>query len=82
MAKRSPTDKTEDKAALPAQEKQGLPADDAAPDTSGKNPAAVQLGRLGGKKGGPARARKLTKEQRVQIARKAAQTRWAKRRHS
>jgi hypothetical protein len=46
-----------------------------------KNPAAVQLGRLGGRKGGPARAKKLTKEQRSKIARKAAQTRWAKRHH-
>jgi hypothetical protein len=45
-----------------------------------KNPAAVALGRLGGLKGGPARARKLTKQQRSQIARKAAQSRWAKRR--
>jgi hypothetical protein len=43
-----------------------------------KNPAAVQLGRLGGKKGGLARAQKLTKEQRSEIARKAAQARWAK----
>lgn len=42
----------------------------------GKNPAAVLLGRLGGKKGGPARAAKLTKEQRTEIARKAAQARW------
>ena len=45
----------------------------------GKNPAAVALGRLGGKKGGPARAKKLTKEQRSKIAKKAAQTRWANR---
>jgi hypothetical protein len=44
-----------------------------------KNPAAVALGRLGGKKGGPARAGSLTSEQRRNIARKAAQTRWAKR---
>jgi hypothetical protein len=42
----------------------------------GKNPAAVALGRLGGLKGGPARARKLTKEQRSEIAKKAAQARW------
>jgi hypothetical protein len=42
----------------------------------GKNPAAVALGRLGGKKGGAARAAKLTKEQRQEIARKAAQARW------
>lgn len=41
-----------------------------------KNPAAVALGRLGGKKGGPARAARLTKEQRAEIARKAAQARW------
>lgn len=41
-----------------------------------KNPAAVALGRLGGKKGGPARAKKLTTERRQEIARRAAQTRW------
>jgi hypothetical protein len=46
-----------------------------------KNPAAVALGKLGGKKGGPARAAKLTKEQRSEIAKKAAQTRWANRRN-
>jgi hypothetical protein len=43
-----------------------------------KNPAAVALGRLGGKKGGKARAAKLTQEQRSEIARKAARARWAK----
>jgi hypothetical protein len=42
----------------------------------GKNPAAVALGRLGGLKGGPARAEKLTAEQRSEIARKAARARW------
>lgn len=41
-----------------------------------KNPHAVALGRLGGKKGGPARAQKLTAEQRKEIARKAAEARW------
>jgi hypothetical protein len=46
---------------------------------SGKNPHAVALGRLGGKKGGPARAKKLTPEQRQEIARKAARVRWARR---
>lgn len=44
----------------------------------GKNPAAVALGRLGGLKGGNARAKKLTKEQRSAIAKKAAQARWKK----
>ena len=42
-----------------------------------KNPAAVELGRLGGKKGGPARAKKLTPEQRRKIAKKGAAARWA-----
>ena len=41
-----------------------------------KNPAAVALGRLGGKKGGPARAAKLTPERRKEIAKKAAVARW------
>lgn len=42
----------------------------------GKNPAAVELGRLGGLKGGKARAKSLTKEQRSEIAKKAAAKRW------
>lgn len=42
----------------------------------GKNPAAVMLGRLGGLKGGHARAQKLTAEQRSEIARNAANARW------
>ena len=44
----------------------------------GKNPAAVELGRLGGKKGGAARAKKLTAEQRKKIAQKAAKARYDK----
>lgn len=44
----------------------------------GKNPAAVELGRQGGLKGGKARAEKLTPEQRSEIARKAAAARWAR----
>jgi hypothetical protein len=43
-----------------------------------KNPAAVALGRKGGLKGGPARAKKLTPEQRSESARKAVLARWAK----
>ena len=43
-----------------------------------KNPNAVALGRLGGLKGGRARAEKLTEEQRKAIAQKAASTRWQK----
>jgi hypothetical protein len=41
-----------------------------------KDPAAVALGRRGGLKGGKARAASLTKEQRAEIARKAAAARW------
>lgn len=41
-----------------------------------KNPNAVELGRLGGLKGGKARADKLTAEERKKIAAKAAKKRW------
>jgi hypothetical protein len=47
-----------------------------APNFLKKNPHAVALGRLGGKKGGKARAAKLTKKRRVEIATKAANARW------
>ncbi len=43
-----------------------------------KNPAAVMLGRLGGLKGGKARAKKLSAEKRSEIARNAAIARWSK----
>ena len=43
-----------------------------------KNPAAVALGRLGGLKGGKARAAKLTPAKRKAIAKKAAAKRWGK----
>jgi hypothetical protein len=43
-----------------------------------KNPAAVALGRLGGLKGGKARAASLSASKRKQIAKKAAQSRWKK----
>ena len=50
-----------------------------APDPdAGKNPAAVALGRLGGAKGGAARAAKLTPEQRSEIAKRASDARWHK----
>ena len=41
-----------------------------------KNPAAVALGRLGGLKGGKARAQKLSSKRRSEIAKKAAAARW------
>ena len=43
-----------------------------------KNPAAVELGRLGGLKGGAARAAALSPKKRSQIAAKAANARWGK----
>lgn len=48
------------------------------PVDDGKNPAAVALGKLGGKKGGHARAKKLSAKKRSEIAEKAAKARWAK----
>ena len=46
------------------------------PEERQKNPAAVTLGRLGGLKGGKARAEKLSAAKRKAIAKKAAQVRW------
>ena len=55
------------------------PAPETAPEGgTKKNPNAVALGRLGGKKGGPARAAKLTPWRRRKIAQKAAAARWKK----
>ena len=45
-----------------------------------KNPAAVALGRLGGLKGGKARAARLSEAERSESAKKAAAARWAGRR--
>jgi hypothetical protein len=51
----------------------GEAADDLpTPESEGKNPAAVALGRMGGK----ARAEALGKRKRTEIARKAAKSRW------
>jgi hypothetical protein len=41
-----------------------------------RNPAAVALGRLGGLKGGKARAKALTAKERSDIAKRAAKERW------
>jgi hypothetical protein len=46
------------------------------PENREKNPDAVMRGSKGGKKGGRARAAKLTPEQRSEIAKKAADARW------
>ena len=58
-------------------------ADKAQPkDEPVKNPAAVALGRLGGLKGGKARAKALTAKRRSEIAKKAAKKRWGNRDNS
>ncbi len=51
---------------------------DLAANEPGKDPAAVELGRRGGKVGGKARADRMSAEERSKAARKAAQARWAK----
>lgn len=48
------------------------------PEDEGKNPHAVALGKKGGIKGGKRRAEKLSKEERTNIAAKAARARWGK----
>ena len=52
------------------------PQIDIEPTPEERHVAAVVLGRLGGKKGGKARATRLTPEQRREIAKKAASARW------
>ena len=51
------------------------------PPVKEKNPAAVALGKLGGLKGGKARAASMTPEKRKEIAQKAAAKRWSKEGH-
>ena len=53
-----------------------IPKEDAPPERE-KNPAAVALGKLGASKGGKARAESLSRKQRKEIAKKAANARWA-----
>ena len=66
----------------PTRALEALPLPDGAlPDAPrGKNPFASALGRLGAKKGGDARARKLSARRRKQIAQQAAKARWSKKR--
>jgi hypothetical protein len=66
------TDESTPNADIPEDDFEEEPAED------GKNPAAVALGRLGGKVGGPARAKALSAKRRTAIAKKAAKARWGK----
>ena len=52
---------------------------DEQPEEDTRNPAAVALSKLGASKGGKARAEKLSKKRRSEIAKKAAKARWGKR---
>jgi hypothetical protein len=56
----------------------GEPVGPAEPEKPAKDPAAVALGRKGGLKGGPARAKKLGKKKLSEAAKKAAAARWKK----
>jgi len=80
MRKRTPkSDEDVNEAAFDIVKKATEEAEEAPPDkpkASAKNPAAVALGKLGGLKGGPARAKKLSKKRRSEIARRAARARW------
>lgn len=75
MPKRSskPRDLNQLAKAITDQSTGDAPASD--PD-EGKDPAAVALGRKGGKKGGKARAARMTAEERSAAARRAARARW------
>ena len=81
MPKRS-SKKSEEVKAADAANQEPQPAVEPAPEVQttdgGKNPAAVALGRLGGLKGGKARAAKLSKKRKSEIAKKAAAARWKK----
>ncbi|HTQ99174.1 MAG TPA: hypothetical protein VMH83_04250 [Candidatus Acidoferrum sp.] len=57
-----------------------ISADVMEPDSPdyGKNPAAMMLGRLGGLKGGKARAANLSSKRKSEIAKLAAEARWRK----
>ena len=57
---------------------QNMPKHLAKTTSKKKNPAAVALGKLGGLKGGKARAEKLSAKRRSEIARNAVLARWNK----
>lgn len=74
-AAKKPTDFNQMAASIVAQAVGDVPKIEPPP----KLAAAVELGRLGGLKGGKARAKKLSAKKRSEIANKAANARWAKR---
>lgn len=78
-SKKRPRDINELARAIVDEATGNTPEEDPSPETPLKNPHAQALGRLGGKKGGLARAAKLTPEQRKEIAKGAAKARWGTR---
>jgi hypothetical protein len=76
--KKRPTDLNKLAAQIVAEATGQEPAQDITSPAKEKNPAAVALGRLGGLKGGRARAEKLSAKKRKAIAKKAADARWNK----
>lgn len=74
MKKKTPRDLNKLAASIVAQTTGEAPIEDKPP----KNQAAVELGRLGGLKGGKARAESLSAKRRKEIAFKAAAARWKK----
>jgi hypothetical protein len=73
---RKPRDVNSMAAAIVAQ---SVDPDDQGDDPyEGKDPAAVELGRKGGQKGGKARAEKMTAEERSEAASRAAKARWSR----
>lgn len=61
---------------------QAIASGDMPQTEDGKNPLAVALGRMGGLKGGKARAAKLSARERSESAKRAAQARWTKQKES
>jgi hypothetical protein len=84
MPKRSrkPSDTNQLAKAIVDQATGQAPPDVPEPDNDARKAAARLLGSIGGKKGGKARAAKLTPKRRAQIAKKAAKARWDKAEHA
>lgn len=78
MPKRSSTNDVNELARRIVDLAAGEPIHEDPPVKPEKNQAAVALGRLGGLKGGKARAESLSPKERSEIASKAARSRWAK----
>lgn len=76
--KKRPTDIHELARAIVDEATGNTPEEQPSLETPPKTPHSQALGKLGGRKGGPARAAKLTPEQRGDISREAVQHRWSR----